>query len=1135
MTKKIKSESSTFGWLNATQFLGALNDNVFKLLVIFFLVERLNLDIRLVVILASSVFVLPFLLFSHAAGILADRFSKRHIIVGTKIAEVCVMATGILGIFLESSIILMSLVFIMCMQSAFFGPSKYGIIPELVSEDRLSKTNSFLVSFTYLAIILGTFIPSLFLVTLMADNYCALALFCVFVSIIGLISSVQIKVTPAAGGSQKFTPWFVVDIFKTVRSISSDKNLLLAILGSAYFLFLGAFIQQNILLYGESCLSLTVKQGGFLFPMAALGIVVGALISGQVAGRNIEFGIVPVGAIGLSICNLLLGIITPSIPRVLILMFFLGVSSGLFIVPLNAFIQYRSPEKRRGEILACSNFLSFLGVAVSAGLVYLLTVLLGFSPDVCFIIIAAFTIILAILAVRMLPDFLVRFIIIIITKMFYKLKVRGLDNLPVKGGALLISNHVTWVDALLISAPLQRRIRFIMVRDVYNTRWLKPVFRLMGVIPISSKDPPRQIVESFRKAREALDEGYLVCIFAEGSITRSGNMHSFKPGYERIVKGSQHPIIPVHIGGAWGSIFSYWSGAVASSFPLKIPYPVSILFGEPMSSSVTISEMRRAVSELSVDAVNLNKNKGRILSKRFLRTARRNWTRHAVWDTTGKSLSFGKTLIASIALADEIEKITSKQDKIGVILPASVGGVLANTAITLLGKVSVNLNFTASSEAFKSAIEQCEIETIITSKAFLEKLASFEPPEGMVYLEDILPRITRAARLRALLKAIFASPRMLAKGRRVAPDDTATIIFSSGSTAEPKGVMLSHHNLISDIESTKMAFKFEKQDRFCSVLPFFHSFGFTVTLWCPLVCGFSAYYHANPLDAAKIGEMSRTNCLTAMVVTPTFLLSYIRRANPDDFKTMRAVITGAEKLKSRVSDAFEKKFGIRPVEGYGTTELSPVAAINIPDVNLGGVRQIGTKPDSVGHPLPGIAMRIVDPDSREILSDTKEGLLEVKGPNVMSGYLGKPEKTEEVLQNGWYNTGDIARIDKDGFLFLLDRLSRYSKIGGEMVPHVAVEEELAKGHGQVGHVAVVTATPDERKGEQLVVCFTDAAGTADSLYEIIANSNLPNLWKPGKNNFVRVDDIPTLGSGKLDLKGIKQIAWEYVDKTTEQK
>ncbi len=1124
-----RREMSSFGWLNVTQFFGALNDNVFKMLVVFFLVDSLNSDRDATQSIASLVFVVPFLLFSHAAGVLADRHSKRHIIVAAKVSELLVMVFGLVALSIGNALLLYALLFIMCVQSAFFGPSKYGVIPELVEDHRLSQANSFLVSLSYLAIIIGTFIPSFFLNVLFVNNYMALALFCVVVSMVGLFASSQIEVTPAVGVRGRFTPWFIADIFKTLFGLRKDRYLQLALLGSAYFLFLAVFIQLSLLSYGNDVLMLSLTKSGYLFPVAAVGIGVGALLGGRLSGRNIELGIVPFGAIGLSICCFLFNVIPERIPAVLSVVFLLGLSSGLFIVPLNAFIQYRAPRERRGEILACCNFMSFLGAALSAGLFYILSTVFNVTPGHCFVVVAILTAILALITLVLLPDFFIRFCTLLITRTFYRIKIGGLDNIPVSGGALLVSNHVTWVDALLISATQQRRVRFIMARDIYETWWINPLFKLMGVLPISANDPPRQVVASLKAAREAIDDGYLVCIFAEGALTRNGNMHGFRPGFDRIVKGSSAPIIPVHIGGAWGSIFSYYHGKLLSVLPRRIPYSVSVLFGEPLASSTPPEAVRTAVCELSCDAVEMRKKRNRTLNELVVHKARRNWFRKSMGDTTGKQLSFGKVLISAIALGDLLRKETDEDDMIGIVMPASVAGALLNVAITLMGKVPVNLNFTASSSSIASAMDQCNIKTVVTARQFVEKLKGFEAPEGSLFLEDLMPKIGAFERCTALLKALVLSPKALAGGRRIAPDDLASIIFSSGSTAEPKGVMLSHHNLISNVESTQLVFKFKAEDRFCAALPFFHSFGLTVTLWAPLVCGFEAQYHANPLDGAIIGAMVRERKLTVMVATPTFLLSYIRRTGKSDFSTLRAVVTGAEKLKPRISEAFESKFGIRPVEGYGTTELSPVGAINVPDVNIGGFRQVGSKEGSVGHPVPAVAARIVDPDSLDVLYGGVQGLLQVKGPNVMLGYLGKPELTAEVLQEGWYSTGDIARIDEDGFIFLLDRLSRYSKIGGEMVPHMAIEDALMDGIGLAEPCVAVTAAPDERKGEQIVVCYTDAAGDVATLHNIIKLSEIPNLWKPKKDNFVRIEAIPSLGTGKLDLKGIKEIAREFVE------
>ncbi len=1142
----------SFVWLNITQFLGAMNDNVFKLLVVFLLVTELGMNETTVVSTASIVFVVPFLLFSHAAGVLADRLSKRDIVVAAKGMEVAVMALGCVAVYFRQTWALYAILFLMCTQSAFFGPSKYGIIPELVPTEKLSKANSFLVGLSYLAIIIGTFIPSYLLLRWLDRDFMLLGYFCVGVAVLGLLASMRISRTPRAGAGGKFTLKFPLELWRTLMSLRSDKYLLLSVVAIGYYLFLGGFIQQNAIVYGKESLGLDWIASGYLFPVAALGIGLGAVLAGKMSGRNIEFGVVPIGAIGLTLCCIafafvpseltgraawlgrlndvpVLSLLKFTTKPVVWVLFLLGVSSGFFVVPLNAFIQYRSPAKRLGEILALSNFLSFVGVAVSAGVFYLLHGVLKLSTRHCFVVVGVLTGVLAVVTVRTLPDFLTRFVVVVVTKLFYRIDVHGLENLPLDGPALMVSNHVTWVDALLISAVQQRRIRFVMAREIAEyrpTRWL---FRLMRVIPVSPKDPPRQIVASLQEARNALDEGYLVCIFAEGAITRTGNMRGFRPGLERIVKGTDYPIVPVYIGGAWGSIFSYFGGRLLSRLPRRIPYPTTLQIGRPMPATSSTSEVRTAVLELSGRYFDLRKAQRRTLGWQVINQARLHWGRQAAWDTTGKSVTSGRLLTGALVLKEVFAKLTAGQEMVGLLLPSCVGGAVSNVALTLMGKVPVNLNFTASREAIQSAVRQCEIKTVIASKKLIEKLPDFEVPEGTVYIEDLAAQVTGAAKLRALLKARFAPARSLGDFAERGPDDLATIVFSSGSTGEPKGVMLSHHNVISNIEACCQVYHFTHKDRMCAVLPFFHSFGFTVTLWCPLVRGFGVYYHPNPLDGATIATMARDNRLTLLLSTPTFLLAYIRRAKKEDFATLRLVVTGAEKLKTRVADSFEKKFAIRPLEGYGATELSPVAAVNVPNVTIDRVTHVGTKEQSVGHPIPGMTMKVVDPESAVELPEGEEGLLLAKGPNVMRGYLRKPEKTAEVLRDGWYSTGDIARIDKDGFVFLLDRMSRYSKIGGEMVPHLAIEEILIEALGTIGQCVFVTGAPDERKGEQLVVLYTPEAGDPDRLFAILKESDLPNLWKPRRENYFEIDELPQLGSGKLDLKAMRGLARDFVE------
>jgi len=338
--------------------------------------------------------------------------------------------------------------------------------------------------------------------------------------------------------------------------------------------------------------------------------------------------------------------------------------------------------------------------------------------------------------------------------------------------------------------------------------------------------------------------------------------------------------------------------------------------------------------------------------------------------------------------------------------------------------------------------------------------------------------------------------------------------------------MLTHHNILSNVEALQMVLRVSDKDNICAALPFFHSLGFTGTIWLPLLSGFSAAYHTNPMEGAKIAEVVRKHRSTLLLATPTFLLAYIHRANRDDFASLRLVFAGAEKLKKRIADAFEQKFGIRPLEGYGATELSPVVTFNVPDVEIDGVLQKGSWEGSVGHPLPGVAVKIVDPNTRATLPAGLQGLIEVKGPNVMLGYLGRPDQTADTVRDGWYSTGDIGNLDERGFLTITDRLSRFSKIGGEMVPHMTIEEEILTRLNLQGQMVAVTSIPDERKGEKLVVLYTKGSGDSGTFHQTLAESPLPNLWKPDRDHYIEVESLPVLGTGKLDIKRLRQIAIE---------
>lgn len=1124
MDTKTNSQKSTFAWLNTTQFLGALNDNIFRWLILFFLINRFGADqTSRLSQLIGAIFVVPFLLFTPFAGKLADRFSKNRIIVLTKVWELGLMTVACVALFMGWTVAMYALLFAMCMQSAFFGPCKYGIIPELVTRERLSPANALIEGFTYLAIVLGTAGAGL-LAKLTNQNYGMAGLACVGLAVIGLLASLRIERTLPLGQKNPSSLFFVKDVVRTVKDIWPDNALVMAVFASAFFTLLGGFLQMNLIPYGMQALGLSESNSAYLFVIAAVGIGIGSFIAGRLSGRSVELGIVPFGALGLAATSLALaGLNANHTAIVFVVITIMGISAGLFIVPIHALVQLRSPDATRGQIVAASGFLGWVGVLVAVGLLALLTEVFRLSSSQCFLVLGLLTFVLAGLALKKLPDFFVRFMFMLITKTLYRIKVVNWNRIPTSGPALLVPNHASWVDAVLIGTCGQRRVRFVMSREIFNASKLKFLYRLMDVILISEADPPKQIVRALKTARQAMDDGFLVCIFAEGAITRTGQMQAFKGGLERIVKGTDYPIIPIYLGGVWGSIFSYFQGKIGGK-PRQIPYPVSIHVGQPMPATSTPFEIRQKVKELSTDYFDDQKHKNGTLPEQFIRAARKNWGRPCVADVTGKDLTYGRTLIGSVLLSEKLGAITQSQQNVGILLPPCAAGVLANVAVGLLGKTSVNLSYVVSDSVRDHAMAEAEVQHVITSRAFLEKL-NMDPERPMyVFVEDLIKQVTSGDKIKALLKARFLPLFAWRTVKAVDPDGIATILFSSGSTGTPKGVMLSHHNLASNLKSINMVYKIQTSDKLCGVLPFFHVFGLNVTLWLPITVGASVFYIPNPLDGKAVAQSVRDQRLTILLATPTFLLGYIRRASAEDFATLRSVILGAEKMSPKLANLFEKKYGFRPQEGYGTTELSPLVSINLRDVEIDGLKHAGTKPGSVGQAVPGVAVKVVTPHTHEPLGMDQPGLLLVKGPNVMLGYLNALDKTREVLSDGWYHTGDVASLDAAGFITITDRLSRFSKIGGEMVSHGKVEEVCVQAVNTDERVVVVTSRTHDTKGEELVVLYVKGEVDPTDLIQAVRTSDLPNLCRPKPDNFLAVETIPLLGSGKPDFVRIKALA-----------
>jgi acyl-[acyl-carrier-protein]-phospholipid O-acyltransferase/long-chain-fatty-acid--[acyl-carrier-protein] ligase len=731
------------------------------------------------------------------------------------------------------------------------------------------------------------------------------------------------------------------------------------------------------------------------------------------------------------------------------------------------------------------------------------------------------------------PALLVRIPVWVLCHTVYRVRVLGRQHVPAKGPALLVCNHVSYLDWMFLLTAQRRFLHFVIFAGWTRRFGLRHLLRWAGVIPIDKSAGPRAIVKSLRAASDALARGEVVCIFAEGRFTRTGFLLPFHRGFEQIVKNCTAPVIPVCLAQLWGSIFSYWGSKLVWKWPVELPYPVTVAFGEPLPPTAQAAEVRQAVQKLSADAAFARIDEKRPVHRQFVRLACRHPFRPCIIDPLVQkegALSYGKVLVGAACLARRLRaRLDPDRRMVGLWLPPGAPAALANLALAFLGKVAVNLNYTASASVVQSAARQCELRHVLTSKRFAHRVALDAGPGALpLYLEDLLAEVTGGEKARTFLAVLllprFLTERWVLRLGPTKPDDLLTVIFSSGSTGDPKGVMLTYRNIAANAESVIQAIDPRPRDRVLGILPFFHSFGYTVTLWVPLQVGASTAYHADPRQSREIGDLCRTYKCTIFLATPTFLRLCLRRCGPGDFASLRFLWCGAEKLPPALAKEFEEKFHVLPMEGYGATELSPAAAANVPDKDLDGFRQVGNKPGTIGQPLPGVAARVVDPDTFAPLPAGKEGLLLAYGPNVMAGYLSRPEATKEVLRDGWYVTGDIGRIDEDGFITLTDRLSRFSKIGGEMVPHQKVEDELHAILGTAERVCVVTAVPDESKGERLVVLHVGIEVT--EAWKKLSGRGLPNLWLPRERDFYQVPELPVLGTGKLDLKRCKEIALE---------
>lgn len=1099
----------------------------------------------------NALILLPFVLLFTPAGFLSDRYPKPRV-MRTAAAAAVALTLAItlcyhLGLFWPA----FGLTLLLGVQAAIYSPAKYGYIKELVGTTRLTSANGAVQAVSTVAILAGVFFFSLLFEGMLGDTQpldtadtltriAPIGWWLVGCSVLELLLAFRLPARPAGAPDLKldFAHYRRAGYLRdTLRTLRGRESTWLSIVGLAIFWAIAQVVLAVYPAYAETALGLhntVIVQG--LLACSGFGIVAGSLLAAWWSRDHIETGFVPIGAFGVSFALLLIPSLDGLLPQAAAFVL-LGLCGGLFVTPLNALIQYNAGERERGQVLAANNFVQNV---LMLGFL-LLTVLLslqGIASRGLFFALLVVAFGGALFTVYKLPHALVRIIASLVITQRYRIEVIGFDRIPQQGGVLLLGNHVSWIDWAVLQIASPRPIRFVMERAIYERWYLKWFLDSFGVIPIgvgASRD-------ALAEVRTALNAGEVVGIFPEGAISRSGHLGEFKRGYETAAKDASGVIVPFYLRGLWGSTFSRSSARLRVLRRGGIRRTIICAFGTQQPLSLPAEQVKRRVFDLSIEAWERYTKRLDTLPSAWLTTAKRMGGDMVCADTLSGGLSGWRFLTGVLIIARFVRRLCREQN-VGLLLPTSNGGAIANLAALMAGKTVVNLNYTASVEATQAAIERAGIRTVFTSTRFLERLEkrgidgrALLAGANVHPLEDFQPQISQARRIATLLQAVLL-PGWLLKllyMKRVPLESPAAILFSSGSEGAPKGVMLSHRNIMANIKQMSDVLNTEDNDVLVATLPIFHAFGLTATTLMPLIEGIPTICHPDPTDAVAIGKAVAEYRGTILFGTSTFLRLYAKnpRVHHLMFESLRIVVAGAEKLASDVREAFKIKFAKEIYEGYGATETTPVASANLPDrldTTFWKVQE-NNKPGTVGMPLPGSSFRIVDPNTLAELPTGEDGLILIGGTQVMLGYLGDPERTAQAIveRDGtrWYKTGDKGHLDQDGFLTIVDRYSRFAKLGGEMVSLTAVEEQVRRVLGDAELEVCAVNLPEPKKGEQIVLLVAGGATRGEEIRKALLASGANPLTIPAE--YRDVPEVPKLGSGKTDFTRAKALAQQVL-------
>jgi acyl-[acyl-carrier-protein]-phospholipid O-acyltransferase/long-chain-fatty-acid--[acyl-carrier-protein] ligase len=720
-------------------------------------------------------------------------------------------------------------------------------------------------------------------------------------------------------------------------------------------------------------------------------------------------------------------------------------------------------------------------------------------------------------------------------RLLYRIRVLNAERVPAAGGALIVANHLSYMDVVVLQVACPRPIRYVGHEVFLQKSWFyRMVFRVTGTIPVS----PTSALETVRRVTQALQAGELVLVFPEGGISRTGQLMKLERGFELMARKAGVPVIPVAHDGLWGSVFSFSDNKYLFKSPRLMRSAVCVAWGEPIAADkAQAGVVRHALLDMGCAAYDERPQLKRNLGAEIVRRLGRNPRAIVMVDRTAarRELTAAQLFAAAAALSLHLRR-TVPERRVGIVLPPGAGATIANLAVLCAGKVPVNLNFTAGRAAIEASLRLSGVKTLLTAEAMRAKVPGFPWPAATLDLTAVFQQLGGKRAFVPWLVAAWVLPnqclpwllRLPARGDR----EEAGLLFTSGTSGEPKGVVLSHRNILANCWQFSTLSLFPSSAVLMSCLPVFHSFGFTVNMWYPLLRGCRSVTVPSPLETQKIIDAIREEAVSVMVGAPTFMRPLLKKAQPADLRSLEILVSGAERLPPDLYEGFLGKFHLGVLQGYGMTEASPATNVNQPNPLLAtetAVEQQGQRLGSVGRMMAGMSARVFHPETLAELPLGATGVVAFRGANLFSGYLNDPRKTAAVFHDGWYLTGDLGRFDEDGFLFIEGRLSRFSKIAGEMVPHGTVEQALLEAfmlNQEDGYALVVIGVADASKGEQLVLLTTSEELTAERVREKLTSAGLPNLWVP--KLVVRVGQIPVLGSGKLDLKGCKDLAHQVL-------